>query len=317
MRKCFIVLLILVLPALLAACFPAAGVGTLSQPSATGLATMQPALAPGTAAAATGTAEGTGSSAGGAGSTPGPAPLPISGTLTLSGTTPALEGATPMSEPTGSAAGGPPPAVTAAIAGVAQQLDVRPNALTLIVYEAVDWPDACLGIVVPGVMCAQVVTPGYRIVLRGPQGEFEVHTAAAGTSVRILKPGTTGGSPSTAPAPTPPPVAPSATPAPANASGASGIEGLVTIGPITPTSQEGQSNSRPYQATINVLDQSGQVVTRFGTNARGLFRVALAPGTYVIRPESAGRFPRAAQQTVRVLKGTFVKIDIEYDSGIR
>ena len=314
MRKYLIVLLTLVLPALLAACFPAARVDTLSQPSATTLATTQPALTPGAAAAATGTAEGTLSPTGGAGLTPGPASSPISGTLT-----PALERPTPMSEPTLSAPAGTPAAVTAAIAGAAQQLGVTPDVLTLISYEAVDWPDACLGVVVPGMMCAQVVTPGYRIMLRGPQGEFEVHTAAAGTPARILKPGTTGGFSSTAPAPTPQSVAPSATAALANASGASGsgIEGVVMIGPITPTTREGQSNTRPYQATIDVLDQSGQLVTRFGTNAQGLFRVALAPGAYVIRPESAGRFPRAGQQTVHVLKGMFVKVDIEYDSGIR
>ena len=91
----------------------------------------------------------------------------------------------------------------------------------------------------------------------------------------------------------------------------------MTIGPVTPVTRAGQPNSRPYQATIDVLDQSGQVVTRFATNAQGQFRVALAPGTYVIRPESAGRYPRAAEVLVHVLKGDFVEVAIAYDSGIR
>ena len=329
MRKCLIVLLMLVLPALLAACYPAAGVDILSQPSPAGLATIQPGLTSGAAPAATGAAETAPLPPAAPGATPGPASAPIRETLTLSATTPALEETAPMSEPaaTGepsSAPTGAPAPVTAAIAGAAQQLGVAPDALALVSYEAVDWPDACLGVVVPGVMCAQVITPGYRIVLRGPQGEFEVHTAATGVPARVVEPGTTGGFAPTPPAPTPGADAPTAgasapspTTVPANASAASGIEGLVTIGPITPVAEEGQPNSRPYQATMNVLDQSGQVVTRFATNAQGLFRVALAPGAYVIRPESAGRFPHAEQKTVRVPKGTFVKVDIEYDSGIR
>ena len=56
-------------------------------------------------------------------------------------------------EPSSAPTGAPAP-VTAAIAGAAQQLGAAPDALALVSYEAVDWPDACLGVVVPGVMCA-------------------------------------------------------------------------------------------------------------------------------------------------------------------
>lgn len=49
---------------------------------------------------------------------------------------------------------------------------------SLISVEAVQWPDSCLGVPRPGVFCASVVTPGYRIVLDDPrQGRIEYHTS--------------------------------------------------------------------------------------------------------------------------------------------
>ncbi|HZP58329.1 MAG TPA: hypothetical protein VFC53_12370 [Dehalococcoidia bacterium] len=46
--------------------------------------------------------------------------------------------------------------------------------------EAVAWPDACLGIDQPGKVCAQVITPGYRIVVEdnraSPSQRVEYHT---------------------------------------------------------------------------------------------------------------------------------------------
>ncbi len=296
MHKYKILFLMILLPALLAACFPAAGLGATAQPSPTGVATLSPALTPALAPA--------GEKAvppGSAGPTPGTGASPISATPAVSGTVPAPEEAATTSALTPAATAGPPPVVTTAIAGAARQLGLSPNALALISYEAINWPDSCLGLAVPGLMCAQVITPGYRIVLRGPHGEFEVHTGAAGMPARVVPPGAGAGL--TAPAPTAPPAAPPAavapsatgsrpaTLAPARASGASGIEGVVTIGPITPVARKGQANSRPYQAMIDVLDQSGQLVTRFLTNAQGLYRVALAPGSYVIRPEFGRPFP--------------------------
>jgi hypothetical protein len=47
----------------------------------------------------------------------------------------------------------------------------------------VDWPDACLGVTRPEVMCAQVITPGFRIVLAAQGREYEYHTNADGSVV--------------------------------------------------------------------------------------------------------------------------------------
>jgi hypothetical protein len=57
----------------------------------------------------------------------------------------------------------------------------------------VEWPDACLGAALPGEMCAQVITPGFRIVFDSPQGPIEVHTNATGDFYRLVPPSGPGG----------------------------------------------------------------------------------------------------------------------------
>jgi hypothetical protein len=77
--------------------------------------------------------------------------------------------------------GDPEAATGAAIEVLAQRMNVAATRLARVSVEAVDWPDACLGIAVPGVPCAQVVTPGYRVVLRYDTGStHEVHTGRGG-----------------------------------------------------------------------------------------------------------------------------------------
>ncbi len=51
-------------------------------------------------------------------------------------------------------------------------------ALVLESAEAVDWPDACLGISEPDRMCAQVIVPGYRILVRLAGTPYEYRTDA-------------------------------------------------------------------------------------------------------------------------------------------
>lgn len=97
----------------------------------------------------------------------------------------------------------------------------------------------------------------------------------------------------------------------------SGIEGQVIIQPVSPIERPEMINSRPYQATVSVLDQTGQVVAEFQSDADGHFRVQLEPGTYVLRPESSRSLPRASKQTVAVSANKFAHVRIIYDSGIR
>jgi hypothetical protein len=78
-----------------------------------------------------------------------------------------------------------PPGVTAAIQLLAEELAVDPSEVVVAHFEAVDWSDACLGLAEPGEICAEVITPGWRVLLRVDQMEFELHTDDLGESVRI------------------------------------------------------------------------------------------------------------------------------------
>jgi len=103
--------------------------------------------------------------------------------------------------------------------------------------------------------------------------------------------------------------------------GESGIEGQAVISPARPGPlREGMSGKAPYKTTLVVWHADGnREVTRFETGADGRFRVALPPGTYRVGPPpQTGRFlPRGSEETVTVVPGTFVRVTITFDSGMR
>ncbi len=47
-----------------------------------------------------------------------------------------------------------------------------------------EWPDACLGIQEEGILCAQVITPGYEVTVQAGGKEYVYHTNADGTSIK-------------------------------------------------------------------------------------------------------------------------------------
>lgn len=190
------------------------------------------------------------------------------------------------------------PAFQPARQAIAQKLGVALDQVVLASYTPVDWPDSCLGAAQPGEMCLQVITPGYRAFFDTPQGPIEVHLDRSGRFFRLV---TAPGSPAT------------------RAPGSSGIEGQVWIGPACPGPQSLASPcpDQPYQATIAVLKADGEVIAHIQSDAQGRFHLELPPGTYVLRPESPGPLPFAAEQTVIVVAGQFTPVQIIYDSGIR
>lgn len=100
----------------------------------------------------------------------------------------------------------------------------------------------------------------------------------------------------------------------------SGIEGIVTIGPMCPVVQEGTPcPDQPYQAEIVVRDSEGDQVTAFESAADGTFRLALDPGTYTLEPQTPddSPLPFASPVGVIVRSAPYVRVDIAYDSGIR
>jgi hypothetical protein len=75
------------------------------------------------------------------------------------------------------------PAQKAAVQAVATKYSIPVEQIQIVSTEAITWPTGCLGVVVPGVMCTDVVTPGFRIMLSANGQQFEIHTNQDGSSV--------------------------------------------------------------------------------------------------------------------------------------
>ena len=100
----------------------------------------------------------------------------------------------------------------------------------------------------------------------------------------------------------------------------SGIAGKAQMGPMCPVMFEGmECPDQPYQATITVNSLEGRKIVQFQTDEQGNFNVPLAPGEYILHPETPeGKpFPFADEQQFTVLPGEFTRIIVSYDSGIR
>ncbi len=67
-------------------------------------------------------------------------------------------------------------ALAAAIADLADQTGLPAAEIKLVSIEAVEWRDASLGCPQEGYMYAQVITPGYLIVLQTKNQTYQYHT---------------------------------------------------------------------------------------------------------------------------------------------
>lgn len=67
-------------------------------------------------------------------------------------------------------------ALAAAIADLVKQTGVAPDQVKLVSLEAVEWSDTSLGCPEEGFMYAQVITPGYKIILEVQGQQYEYHT---------------------------------------------------------------------------------------------------------------------------------------------
>ncbi len=91
---------------------------------------------------------------------------------------PVSEGAEPTATPA-------PTAVQSAQQALAQLLGVNVQDVQIVSTEQVDWPDACLGLSFPGQMCAQMVTPGYKVTLDVAGQHYEYHTDMDGEHLEL------------------------------------------------------------------------------------------------------------------------------------
>jgi hypothetical protein len=74
-------------------------------------------------------------------------------------------------------------AQAAAVSTLAKNLGLDAGEIKVISSEAVEWPDACLGVTQEDIACAQVVSPGYKIILQANGKQVEYHTNQDGTIV--------------------------------------------------------------------------------------------------------------------------------------
>ncbi len=102
--------------------------------------------------------------------------------------------ATPQTTPTASAPAQSPEvppatgiegATQTVIKMLAAQLGVEPSAIKVVEAAPVEWADSCLGVHLKDVMCAQVVTPGYKIVLQYQGQTYEYHTNVDASNVQV------------------------------------------------------------------------------------------------------------------------------------
>jgi hypothetical protein len=88
-----------------------------------------------------------------------------------------------------------PAAALAARDALAGQSGVPAVQIEIETVEMVEWPDSCLGVSVFGEICADVITPGYRVILKHGETAYEFHTNLDGASIRQVEQRQMGGYP--------------------------------------------------------------------------------------------------------------------------
>jgi len=68
---------------------------------------------------------------------------------------------------------------------LAEHLGISVGQVGLVYVEPAEWPDTSLGCPELGMMYAQVITPGYRVVLQVRNQWYELHTDRSGKQVML------------------------------------------------------------------------------------------------------------------------------------
>ncbi|MEO5635018.1 MAG: hypothetical protein ABIR14_00290 [Candidatus Paceibacterota bacterium] len=76
-----------------------------------------------------------------------------------------------------------PEAVSKSRSALATRLSIPESKILILEALDKDWPDACLGIKKPGTMCAQVITPGYNILMQANGKEYRYRTNLSGSVI--------------------------------------------------------------------------------------------------------------------------------------
>jgi hypothetical protein len=99
---------------------------------------------------------------------------------------------------------------------------------------------------------------------------------------------------------------------------ATGLEGVVRRGPITPVCQLDEPCDAPFSALFDVRN-TREVVAHFRSDSAGRFLVVLPPGSYVVVPDSSAPLLGAVHQVqpVVVAPDGLTHVELSFDTGIR
>lgn len=102
-------------------------------------------------------------------------------------------------------------------------------------------------------------------------------------------------------------------------SSATGIEGVITMGPAYGgPAREGIPNSRPLPNTTFVVSGEKGAVAEFTTDETGQFRLALAPGHYSVSiKKKTGAIGHYGPFSVDVTDGQMQRVTWSCDTGMR
>jgi hypothetical protein len=98
--------------------------------------------------------------------------------------------------------------------------------------------------------------------------------------------------------------------------GGSGLRGIVVRAPTAPACVKSALCSAPAKNTTLVFTNRSRVV-RTQTDAKGRYRVGLAPGWWRVRTARAGVGSGIHPQRVQVAAARFRLVDFSIDTGIR
>ena len=77
-------------------------------------------------------------------------------------------------------------AISAAKFVLAEQLQLGEETIKLTDIQQVQWPDGCLGIQQPGIMCAMHVVDGYKITLSANDQTYEIRSNLDGSQTVVV-----------------------------------------------------------------------------------------------------------------------------------
>ena len=101
----------------------------------------------------------------------------------------------------------------------------------------------------------------------------------------------------------------------------SGVRGKTTIGPACPSqSQDRPCLDMPIDAAVTVMRPSSEtVIATVHSDNDGIFKLTLPPGQYHLAADLADgpRIYGAKVQDVTVEAGTWTRVVIRFDSGVR